>query len=743
MEHMKIHIFAGFMVALLTSILYIIMPEKFVALDNQLRDNMFLVRGSVPASNDIVIVDLDEKSLKQLGQWPWKRKDFAKVLQNLANAGAGIIGLDIVFAEYDNSNPVKVLKELGYDTNGVEDYEKMLAQTIASTPTILGYIFVLDADDGVQSEESPSIPAIFIEKNKPEKEFVFEATRAILNVPIIQDNAYSSGFFNTFPDGDSGIIRSVPLIIKYDDSTYPSLSMEMVRIMTQANKVYINYDKNIGVQNIQSGDITIPTDSFGRMLVNFRGPSFSYQYISAADIYNGTFKAEDVAEKFILIGTSAVGIMDLRATPYDSVYPGVEVHANAIDNMISGDFISKPSWVIAADIAQIFLIGLFMAILFGRLSAVMTLIVLVGIITLQLFFNYYMLFTQGIALNILFTIVILSILTYIVSMVLNYFLETKQKNMIKGKFASKVSASVMEDILKNSDSNTLDGDEREITVFFSDVRGFTNISEAMGNAKSLIRFMNEIMEPMTGIIIDEKGTVDKYIGDAIMAYWNAPLDVENHADRAVNASLRQLHALKELNEKLRNDPEFENVTKMSDDANVPIVDIGIGLNSGIAVVGEMGSTIRSDYTVIGDPINLGARLEALCKYYNSKLNISNFTKEMLTGDYIYRFLDLVTVKGKAEPIEIWQIHNFNKENAEPLFYESREKLLQELDSYHKAIALYKNAEFVKALNIFYELDALEYKSNIKIYGIYIERCEHYIEMPPKNFNGVFVHTTKG
>ncbi|MFA6192353.1 MAG: adenylate/guanylate cyclase domain-containing protein [Sulfurimonas sp.] len=741
MKKIKIYLMAGFLVSLLTSIAYIVMPEKFMSLDNKLRDIIFLVRGELKPSKDIVIVDIDEKSLKELGQWPWKRKDVATILQNLTNAGVGVIGLDIVFAEYDNSNPVKVLKELGRSTEGIEDYEEILAKTIASTPTILGYIFVL-GDDGIKTEGAPSIPATYIEKHKPQREFIAEAKRAILNVPIVQENAYSSGFFNTFPDSD-GLVRSVPLVMKYDGAVYPSLAMEMVRVMTQADKVYVNYAEDIGVQNVRSGSVEIPTDSFGRMFVNFRGPAFSYRYISASDIYSGNFKPEDVEGKFVLIGTSAAGLMDLRAMPFDSVYPGVEVHANAIDNIIAGDFISKPSWVMAADITQIFLVGITLSILFGMLSAVMTLFVLIIVVLLQLSFIYYMLFYQGIALNILFNVVILSLSIYIISMVLNYFLETKQKNMIKGKFASKVSADVMEDILKNPDSNTLDGAEKEITVFFSDVRGFTNISEAMGNPKSLIKFMNEIMEPMTSIIIDERGTVDKYIGDAIMAYWNAPVSVENHADRAVTASLRQLHKLKSLNEELRSNPEFENVTKMADKAKVPIVDIGIGLNSGVAIVGEMGSTIRSDYTVIGDPINVGARLESLCKYYNSRLNISNFTKNKLTGKYIYRFLDLVTVKGKVEPLEIWQIHDFDREGEEPLFYSSRERLLAELHLYHQAIDLYKSEKFEEALAFFKELNGWEDKSNIKIYDIYIERCEHYMEFPPQNFNGVFVHTTKG
>jgi len=741
MHRVKIQLIVGFFISIIISGLYLVMPAKFMSLDNQIRDNMFLVRGYQKPSPDIVIVDIDEKSLKQLGQWPWKRKYFAQVLQNLADAGVGIIGLDIVFAEYDNSNPTTVLKELGLGTEGIEDYDKILAETVASTPTILGYIFIQN-DDGVETTGAPEIPAIFIEKNKPEKDFVLEAYRTVLNVPMTQENAYSSGFFNTIPDDDSGIIRSVPLIMKYDDMVYPSLAMEMVRILTEASKVYVNYEADIGVESIVSGGVEIPTDRFGRMFVNYRGPAYTYPYISAADIYNNDFKSEDIAGKFVLIGTSALGLMDLRATPYDKVYPGVEVHANVIDNIISGDFISTPSWAVAADIAWIMLSGFVLSMLFGLSSAVLTLVMFFIALIVQFAINYYLLFNEGLALNILFDIVILTTTLYIISMVLNYFLEIRQKNMIKGKFSSKVSPQVMEDLLKNPNSDALEGQEREITVFFSDVRGFTNISEAMGDAKVLIKFMNDIMEPMTEIIINENGTVDKYIGDAIMAYWNAPQDVPNHADKAVVATLKQLHALKKLNVDLRNNPAYKNVVDMADRNKVAIVDIGIGLNSGVAIVGEMGSSGRSDYTVIGDPINLGARLESLCKFYNSRLNISNFTKDKLTGDYIYRFLDLVTVKGKSEPIEIWQIHDY-ADSKETLFYSSMEELLKELDYYHKAIKFYKAAKFADALEIFKDINGWENKSNLKIYDIYIERCEHYIEQPPKDFNGVFVHTTKG
>ncbi len=724
------------------SYMYIVIPNTFQSIDNKLRDYMFLIRGPIPTTGNVAIIDIDERSLGELGQWPWERYKVAKILQNLAEAGVGIVGMDIVFAEKDNSNPTKVLKDIGMKVNDdVPDYDMILAQTIANTPTVLGYVFNME-DDKLEQKDGPNIPAIFAERGKEEREFLLEPYRPILNIPLLQDNSYSSGFFNPYVD-DDGLVRSVPLVMKYDMVVYPSLSFEMVRIAKEAQKVIVDYDPQIGVQGISLGDIAIPTDRHGRLFVNYRGPSHTFPYLSAVDIYNGDFDPAQIEGKFMLFGTSAAGLLDLRAMPYDSVYPGVEIHANVIDNILAKDFISKPSWILAEDTAIIFALPIALALVFAFASALVSLTVLLASTAGILYFDYYMLFHSGVIYNILFVLGgIISI--FIISIVINYFLETKQKNMIKGKFATKVSPAVMEDLLKNPDSNVMAAHEKEITIFFSDVRNFTNISEAMGDPKNLIDFMNEYMDPMTDIIIQTGGTVDKFIGDAIMAYWNAPADVKDHADKAVEATMRQLHHLKILNAEMRKDPRFKPVVEMSDKAGKPIVDIGIGLNTGVAIVGEMGSSSRADYTCIGDPINLGSRLESLCKYYNSKCNVSNFTKAQLKGNYIYRFLDLVTVKGKKEPIEIWQIHDYEGGlNGDYLFEVTRERLQEELDLYHQAIHLYKEAKFEEALKIFKEINGWEDKTNANIYDIYIERCEHYIEMPPQDFNGVFVHTTKG
>ncbi|MCK5111846.1 MAG: adenylate/guanylate cyclase domain-containing protein [Arcobacteraceae bacterium] len=726
------------------SLFYSFIPKTLESFDNRLRDYMFILRGEQPDSGNVVIIDLDDKSLKEVGQWPWSRDVVSQILINLTNAGVGLIAFDIVFAEEDRTNPVKLLKKLDIKTNKeIPDYDYMFASTVAQTPTILGYQFQLSKDDFLETR-APDIPAIFIEKNRNDfnKDMVIKAHGTILNIPWVQDNAYSSGFFNNVPD-ESGVVRSVPLVIRYDDQIYPSLALEIIRTISDKKKVYINYDDN-GVSNIQVGDYHIPTDRYGRSIINFRGGTKTFNYISASNIVNNSFNPKDIEGKIAIIGTSAAGLLDLRAIPFESIYPGVEVHANLIDNILTQNFISKPSWADGLNLLHIIILSSLVILLVAYLPVVISMSLIAIIFASDMYLIFTILFEHGLILNILFPILTIVVAT-MASLTLNYLLETRQTQAIKHKFASKVSKEVMESLIDNQDEDGFAAMSKEITVFFSDVRGFTNISEAMPNAKLLIEFLNEYMDPMTDIIIKEKGTVDKFIGDAIMAYWNAPGDVPDHANRALIATMEQLHLLDDLNTKLKKDPRFESVVAMSKKNNVDVIDIGIGLNTGVAVAGEMGSSQRSDYTVIGDPINLGARLESLCKYYNSKCNISNFTKEQIPQeDYIFRFLDLVTVKGKSEPIEIWQVIDYNRDTTYHTLYKvSRSRLDEELELYNHAISLYKDANFKDALKIFQDIENWEDKTNKNIYKIYIQRCEHYIEEPPKNFTGVFVHTTKG
>ena len=711
-------------------------PSFVNSIDNKIKDYMFILRGPQKNSNSVVIIDIDEESLSKLGQWPWPRDKIAKILENLALANVGAIGLDIVFAETDQSSPSKVLKELNIKVNNVPNFDEELNYVVQNTPTILGYQFQLTPTKFIK-RESIDIPAIIVEKNKADgKEYLIEAKGTILNHPSLQESGYSSGFFNNIPDS-SGVIRSVPLIIKYDDQLYPSLALEIVRASMNIDTVYVNYS-TLGVENIQIGNFIIPTDRNGRFIVNFIGKKNSFKYYSASDIYANNFNKDEFEGKIVIIGTTASGLNDLRATPLDSVYPGVEVHANIIENIITKDFLRIPTWVDSANLTIVLIIIVFTTILIRFLPLWLNPIIFFVVIFAILAFTYYIFITYGIILNS-FLAIIATILAILNATFLQYVFEVKKEKSIKEKFASKVSKDVMENLL-NDEENKIQTIQKEITVFFSNIRNFTYISEYMQNPTDLTQFLNEYLDPMVDIIIEQKGTVDKFMGDSIMAYWNAPSTIPNHADAALKCALLQLYKLKELNRILVNGSRYPEVIDMCEEKRILPLNIGVGINTGVATVGEMGSKHRSDYSIIGDSVNLGFRLESLCKYYGSKCNISNFTKWQLEDNYIFRFLDLVTIKGQSQPLQVWEVIDFDSsDDTNKLFDIPRQKLDEELFTYHRALDLYQNGNFQEALDIFEELEKFIEKSNNKIYKIYIDRCNYFIQNPPKNFDGVFKH----
>ncbi len=779
MKKFFIYFGLGLIVAATVISIYVFIPSQFEVFDNRLRDMLFINRGTIEHTEQVVIIDIDERSLKEIGQFPWKRNDVAKMVINLSEAGVSAIGFDIMFPEPDKSSPHRVISELGIADIVPEDkqinYDELLADAVAKTPTILAYTFDFDEKEIYKNKEAPKIPATFIKRNKGEQEYLREADGVITNIPIIQNASRTSGFINVWPDSD-GVIRSVPLAVTYNSKVYPSLALELVRMVSQEKSITVNYDE-LGVTSISLAELDIPTDIQGQIAVNYRGPSSTFDYISAADIIKEDFDPADIKNKIVLIGTSAAGLLDLRSMPFDSIYPGVEAHANVIDNIIEGDFIHRPALVAGIDTVLILLLAIFIVMAIGYSSALVFPFIIAITAFLLLYFINYLLFTEGIIISIFYPLFTL-IFAALASIITGYFFETRQKNLIRGKFASKVSPQVMEDIIKNAANgeDAFIAKEHEIAVTFSDVRNFTNISEAAGDANTLIQFLNQYMDDMTKIITKYEGTVDKFIGDAIMSYWNAPAVVKDYVEKSVDATLDQIHAVAPLNVIVKEDERFTNICKMSERMGVEPIEIGIGINIGVATVGEMGSSGRSDYTVIGDPINLGARLEALCKYYNSMCNISNHVKEKIPQDkYIFRFLDLVTVKGQSIPVEIWQIVDYadlSKTQWDTPLYLARavsydvdaagntailssdgdtsgavekQRLLDELEYYNSGIKAYKEARFEDALKIFRDIqDNWPDKTNKNIYNIYIERCEHYIEEPPgDDFNGVFVHKTKG
>lgn len=708
--------------------LYLASPQRLLSLDNHLRDFLFIARGPIPATGQVVIVDIDEQSLQKYGQWPWSRNIIASLITQLKDDGAGIIGLDIVFAEADKSirHYAKEAQESCPDP-----YDKDLSSAIKDAPVIGGYFFSFDFN----STKAASIPAVFVEKGLSDKRYIPEPIGARLNIDCLQEAFYSSGFFNTIPDPE-GMVRHTPLLMRYHDMLYPSLDLEMIRVYMGTDKVTIQ-NSDTGVDSIQLNDFVIPTDRYARLSINFRGASRHFRYFSASDVIGKKVNPSAFEGKFVLIGTSAVGLADMKPTPFDTVMPGVEIHANIIDSILANDLIAAPHNVELIDLAVIVLIVVFSVLIFyllnGWLIIPSLMLFLYGLY--QLFFT--LLFEKGTIINILLPLTSL-FATMILVLLLRYLFASRQKQQLQKAFAQKVSPAVMKDILTNETQNLLEPKEKNVTVFFSDIRSFTTISETIGKPEEVIWLLNEYLTPMVDNIVLHHGTIDKFIGDAVMAYWNAPTDVDNHADQAVQSAIEQLIGLQKINKKIK-EHQKEQYLAVQKTINEKIEDhkahydmmlnIGIGINTGIVTIGEMGSSGRSDYTIIGDNVNLASRLEDLCKTYGVLLIISETTKEALTKNYPMRELDWVRVKGKNKPVTIFEV-----------LIESISQ--EELARYNKALELYRKAKFEDAGEQFEALANLSGAYSYKLYRMYQKRCEHLVKEKISNFDGVFNFTTR-
>jgi adenylate cyclase len=619
-----------------------------------------------------------------------------------------VIGLDIVFAESDRSSPHRLSLQYPEHSNKLENYYAIFAKCLSQTPVIGGYTFTFEKTD---EENFPMLPAVIIERGQKTSS-ILEAKGIVLNIEMLQDSMYSSGFFNNIQD-EGGMIRSVPLVMRYDNALYTSLPLEMLRVYSGATKVEVVNDDG-GVRSVEFGEFKVPTDRVGRLSINFRGGARHFQYISVKDILSGNFKEEDVANKFILVGTSALGLMDLRSIPFDATIAGVEVHANAIDNILKGDFLHKPADMVVYDILIIWAMVSFFVLLFSYIRS--WLIIPFAVVALyglfELFFT--LLFTYGVVLNLLFPFIAFA-LTLILSVGLDYITASRQKEEAKRMLGKKVSPAVMEYLLEHSEDDLVASREVEASIFFSDIRGFTTISEKIGSPDKLIHMLNEYMTPMVDNIVNHKGTIDKFIGDAIMAYWNAPVAVANHADKAVQSAIEQIEMLIKINRKIT--PKYD----------VQIA-IGIGVHTGVVTAGDMGSNGRSDYTIIGDNVNLASRLEGLTKQYGAQILISEATRMLLKDEYTIRPMDLVEVKGKSEAVEIHEVICNNKNISD-----------KEMQIYLRATKLFRDANVDAAYELYLQLQE-HYPSTL--YELYTSRCKNFLKNPDLEFTPILTMTTK-
>jgi len=711
-------------------------PDMLETLDNRLTDTMFRWRGVVKPAQPIVIVDIDEKSLRTIGQWPWPRNTVAKMIRNLGTGGAKVIGMDIVFAEADRTSPKNFIDELHQllpaqlppealaELKAKEslDHDLALGKALAVTPSVLGYVFQTQ-DDGLKNQADMPFPSgatrLAPSSIRYEDISLLRAYRAITNVTAVAQ-AQSEGFFNVFPDA-SGTVRKVPLFMMMDGVPYPSLALEMLRIGLGAQETTIQVSRQDqgnakDILGVEVGTTFIPTDERGQLTVNFRGPGQTYAYLSAADILAGK-NLNQVQGKYVLIGTSAAGLLDLRATPFSNIYPGVEVHANIIDNILSHDPLTHDVFTeIGITYALLLVGGLGLSTLLAYASPLLGGLGGLLLVAGTLAGNYLFFFSHGQLVGLSYPLLTILAIFLVVTL-FNYFFEGQKKRFISSAFGHYVSPQIVNQLMEHPERLSLQGEQKNLTVFFSDIWGFTSISEKM-TSEELGRFMNEYLTAMSTIVLKSKGTVDKFIGDAVMAIWGAPLEDADHAANCVRAAFKMMETLKARQEDWAK-------------RGMPEVAIRIGINTGVVSVGNFGSDQRFDYTVMGDSVNLASRLEGANKAYGTGIIISEYTKAALGEGFYCRMLDMVRVKGKDVPVLIY----------EPLCEgEPTPELRKATESFTKALEHYANREFQEATEI---IQTLNTAAPSQLYGLYLDRLAHFtVSPPPEDWDGVFTFTTK-
>lgn len=711
-------------------------------LENILYD--YRLRLTMPRELDyrIVILDIDEKSLKEEGRWPWSRDRLALLADKLFDRyGVAVAGFDVVFAEKDESSGFKVLQELGRtqlkdvpqfhsvltQIRPQLDYDGLFASKIKNRKLVLGYYFTNSAKDAEKNVSGALPEAVFQPGTFKGRLIGFTQWDGYGgNLPELQRNAASAGHFNPLVDAD-GEVRRVPMIAEYNGAYYESLSLAMVRTLLAPAKLAPGYatSKSADYAGLEwldigtaQGNLNIPVDQDVSTLVPYRGGRGSFRYISVADVLHDRVPLEELKNKIVVVGTSAPGLMDMRSTPVAAVYPGVEIHANMIAGILDQNIKQKPPYVVGAEIVLLLVTGIVLSLLLPLLTPVKaTLLALVALLA-ALFGNMMIWHYANLALPLASGVLMIFGL-FAMDMSYGYFVEARTKRQISSLFGKYVPGELVEEMIKNPEQVvSMDGDSREMTILFSDVRGFTTISEGL-DPKELTLLMNEFLTPLSRVVNKHHGKVDKYMGDCIMAFWGAPSPDPEHAKHAILAGIEMQQTLEKLQ------PHFKQ-------RGWPEIHIGVGINTGRVSVGNMGSEVRVAYTVMGDAVNLASRLEGITKEYGVGVIVGENTRNTVP-DVVYRELDLVRVKGKEKPVAIY----------EPLGLDGQldKAVLEELKLYHQMLKMYRKQDWDQAELQLYNLQRMS--PECKLYMVYANRAAHFqSNPPPANWDGVFVFQTK-
>jgi adenylate cyclase len=691
----------------------------------------------------VVVAAIDEKSLAAEGRWPWPRARIAALVDAIARDGAKVIAFDVLFSESDDDGGRLALfaeLERTLDARKIDDpqlrnllragrlaadNDQALAQALerSAAPVVLGYFFHMNKESlGFQLEGADierrfesiarsKYPIVFLDPQARAKPFL-DAYAPQVNLPIFTDKAASSGYFSVTSDRD-GVVRWMPMVIQGGEDFFPPLALLSVWHYLDKPQLAVRTG-TYGVEGVQIGDRFVPTDEAGRIFINYRGPRQTFPTVSISDILAGKLSPGALKDKIVLVGATAIGIGDIRTTPYGPVFPGPEVHANVIDNLLAGDFIKRPRWARAFDVLAIVTLGLLVGLVLPRTSALFGLA-----FTAALFFFFvtaaqWLFVTQRVGVNLVYPVLAMG-LTYTMLTLFRFLIEERERRRIKGAFQHYVAPDVVEIMLKDPGGVRLGGEEKVVTALLSDMEGFTSFSEAH-TPNEVIAVLSEYYARMTEEVFAVQGTLVEYVGDEMFALFGAPMTQADHAVRACNSALAMRAARGALSD------EWQKIGR-------PRIKARTGINTGNMLVGNIGSKYRFHYGAMGDAVNLASRLEGLNKIYGTQIIISADTAELVAGAFQLRELDVVRVKGRAQALRIYELIA----DAQATLSEDHRRLVK---LYEQGVAAYRNREWDGALALFAQ--CLEIDPGDGPSKLMQSRARTYREKPPRaEWDGAF------
>lgn len=716
-RHTSFLIVTGVTLGVITLLALRLPLTEFIEL--KLYDLKFLYRGAKAPSTEVVVVAIDDASVQKVGRWPWSRETMARLLHELKAAGPRVIGLDVIFAERQETAAVAALKRLRRDLarqglatpellellsqeENRADVDRRLAEVIArGTPTILGFYFEKVGGKGLtltpgqalgpKTVSASTYNLVRWRDQQTQRLPLLGAQGVTVNLPELTEAAAGGGYFNMIPDPD-GTVRWLPLTLAFGPDFFAPMTLVSLQHYRHQAPLVLTLSR-LGVEEIRLGPQKIPVDRFGRLFINFLGPPGSFPVYPAFQVLEGRLPPGALQDKLVLVGATAVGIYDLRVTPFSGICPGIEIQATVVDNILRGDFIRLPQNPFLASSALVVALALLLGFALPRLKAMAALAFTLLVAQIYIAINYLAFRYWGLQLEVFY--VFLEVAGVYTGITLQRFLAEEQERVrLKKAFQSYVAPEVVNQIIRHPEKLRLGGERRELTILFSDIRGFTGLSENL-SPEALVEVLHDFLDPMSEIIVKHGGTLDKYLGDAIMALFGAPLELPDHAPRACRTALEMIKSLKILNQ--------EWVAK-----GRPALKIGIGINSGPVAVGNMGSSRLFDYTAIGDNVNLASRLEGLNKFYNTEILISEYTAARLSGDFILREVDLVRVKGKRQPIAIYEV--LGEGLPEP-------QIACFLEAYTQGLTCFRERQWSRALEAFRAAKNFQHHDYL---------CDHYL-----------------